>query len=203
MFLLTRPSDNVIDEFLRDNRNLELSYRPVGAARSSSQIVETALIGHGRADFERARQALINWKQFDLGWVTLFPRQASIDAGTNVAVLITHLGFWSLNGCRVVYQSQNTDTHFGYAYGTLTTHAESGEELFEVSIDESTNAVTYRIQVVAAPQHWLARLGTPYVRMLQARFRRDSIAAMRRAVSSSEPSGQRRNDDHDQDQSAQ
>jgi uncharacterized protein (UPF0548 family) len=87
-------------------------------------------IGRGTADFERSRTALAAWKQFDMGWVELFPRSASVEPGTIVAVLIRHLGFWSLNGGRVVYGvgDRHRGNHFGLAYGTLTNHAEGGEE---------------------------------------------------------------------------
>ena len=73
---------------------------------------------------------------------------------------------------------------FGYAYGTLTNHAESGEELFEVFVDPETGDVMYRIRAVSWPQATLARLGQPIVRVLQARFRRHSAAAMARATRS-------------------
>ena len=77
------------------------------------------------------------WKQFDIGWVETFPRHAPVAVGTVVAVLIRHLGFWSLNGCRVLYSvgSLADAARFGFAYGTLTNHAEAGEELFEVFLD--------------------------------------------------------------------
>lgn len=71
---------------------------------------------------------------------------------------------------------------FGFSYGTLSNHAESGEELFEVSIDARSGDVLYRIRAISWPQATLARLAPPIGRALQARFRRDSIAAMRRAM---------------------
>jgi len=74
------------------------------------------------------------------------------------------------------------DTESGFAYGTLTNHAEAGEELFEVFLDPQTDQVMYRIRAVSWPQVMLARLGQPIVRLLQARFRRDSAAAMKRAM---------------------
>ena len=107
MFFARRPSPATIDAAVARSRELQLSYSPTGIVRSEptayrfDQVVVP--IGRGRADFERARAALVAWKQFDLGWVELFPRHAPIDVGTNVAVLIRHFGFWSLNGCRVVY----------------------------------------------------------------------------------------------------
>ena len=101
-----------------------------------------------------------------------------------MAVLIRHLGFWSLNGCRVVYGvgGGTDETRFGFAYGTLTNHAESGEELFEVFIDPATEDVFYRIRATSWPRALLARVGQPIVRMLQARFRRHSVESMKRAT---------------------
>jgi uncharacterized protein (UPF0548 family) len=146
---------------------------------------QVVAIGHGETDFLRARTALMAWKHFDIGWVELFPKEAPIETGTVVAVLIRHLGFWSLNGARVLYHVGGNEnrTAFGFAYGTLTNHAEHGEELFEVRIDPESGDVLYRIRAVSWPQSPLARIGLPIVRLLQARFRRDSAAAMKRAVS--------------------
>jgi uncharacterized protein (UPF0548 family) len=187
MFFATRPSPERITTFLRDSQALPLSYGPVGLldAQGDHHIDEAEVqIGHGPDDFARACAALSGWQQFDVGWVETYPRQASIAVGTVVAVLIRHLGFWSLNGCRVVYHvgSHDAGARFGYAYGTLPNHAEAGEELFEVSMDPRTLAVTYRIRATSWPNATLAHLGQPIVRHLQARFRRDSLAAMVRAV---------------------
>jgi len=189
MFLLRRPSRREIERFLDRSRNLVLSYSPTGIARHQSaadRVSEHAVtIGHGEPDFERARLALAAWKHFDLGWVEAFPAQLSVEAGTDVAVLIRHLGFWSLNGARVLYQVGGFDgqDEFGFAYGTLTNHAESGEELFEVSIDRQSGDVMYLIRAVSWPQSPLTWIGQPLVRLLQARFRQDSAIAMRRAIS--------------------
>jgi uncharacterized protein (UPF0548 family) len=74
-------------------------------------------------------------------------------------------------------------TKFGFAYGTLPEHAESGEERFLIEWDRGENSVWYDILAFSRPRHWLARLGYPLTRRLQARFRRDSAAAMLKAVS--------------------
>jgi uncharacterized protein (UPF0548 family) len=188
MFLARRPSSATIERFLRACRDLPLSYGPPGILDrdfpSGTLDHATVTIGRGRCDFERARSALMAWKQFDIGWVETFPRPAPVAAGTIVAVLIRHLGFWSLNGCRVTYTigSPEDAVRYGYAYGTLTTHAESGEELFDVCLDPDTDDVLYRIRAISWPQATLARIGQPVVRLLQARFREHSAAAMRRAT---------------------
>ena len=189
MFLMRRPSPAEIERFLDRSRTLPLSYGPIGIVRHPSDVdrldEQVVIIGHGEADFERARIALASWTHFDLGWVEAFPVGAPIETGTVVAVLIRHLGFWSLNGARVLYQVGEADVQagFGFAYGTLTNHAESGEELFEVCIDRQSGDVMYRIRAVSWPQSALTWIGQPIVRLLQARFRHDSAVAMRRATS--------------------
>ena len=188
MFLMRRPSAVEIERFTDRSEKLPLSYGPAGLiwrpANRDRLDEEVVTIGRGRDDFDRARVALTNWKHVDIGWVQAFPRPRSIEPGTNVTVLIRHLGFWSLNGARVLYHvnGSNGGTAFGFAYGTLTNHAESGEELFEVSLDAQSGEVRYRIRAQSWPQHPLTRIGQPIVRLLQARFRRDSAAAMRRAL---------------------
>ena len=188
MFLARRPSPTAIERFLSASASLPLSYEPVGLVRDAvagaRPAETTTVIGRGAADFARARAALTAWQQFDIGWVELFPRPGSIAVGTVVAVLIRHLGCWSLNGCRVVYhlESSHDTRRFGVAYGTLTNHAESGEELFEVIVDPRTDEVVYRIRAASRPQVVLSGFGRPIVRVLQARFRHHSAAAMKRAI---------------------
>jgi uncharacterized protein (UPF0548 family) len=188
MFLARRPSLATIDRFLRESQVLPLSYSPTGIVTANPLREDldelTLVIGHGEAAFERARAALIAWAQFDIGWVETFPPAAPVVSGTVVAVLIRHFGFWSLNGCRVLYSvgGMNDVARFGFAYGTLTNHAESGEELFEVFIDPRTDEVIYRIRAISWPQATLARIGQPIVRVLQERFRQGSAAAMKRST---------------------
>ena len=196
MFLVRRPSQETVDRFLRESQDLPLSYGPVGIVQEKSQPPNrtaqmkwdldelTVVLGRGGAVFEKARRALLSWTHFDLGWVELFPPRAPVAVGTVVAIQIRHLGLWSLNGARVVYTvgSPTDGDRFGFAYGTLANHAEAGEELFEVALDRRTDDVTYCIRATSRPRAVLARLGQPAVRVLQARFRRDSGAAMKRAM---------------------
>ncbi|HYW70782.1 MAG TPA: DUF1990 domain-containing protein [Pyrinomonadaceae bacterium] len=185
MFLTHRPTTAEVERFLTQARDLPLSYEPVGIARDIPTgfrlDVAEAVVGKGEADFARAQDALRHWRQFELGWVELFPPNAPAEPGTFVAVLVHHGVLWSLNGCRVVY-SVGDESSFGFAYGTLTNHAEMGEELFQVSINRESDEVTYLIRAASKPRALLARIGYPYVRFCQARFRRDSLTAMRRAI---------------------
>jgi uncharacterized protein (UPF0548 family) len=186
MFLPRRPSPQRIKNFLERSQSLPLSYEPDRIAQQSPRGFKideaSTVIGQGVETFARAKQALQNWKQFELGWVELHPHGAPIEVGTVVAVLVRHLGFWSLNGCRIVYLIDEDEMKYGFAYGTLANHAEKGEEIFEVSFDPDSQAVTYRIRAASKAHAAAARLGYPYTRLLQERFRRDSMAAMRGAV---------------------
>jgi uncharacterized protein (UPF0548 family) len=196
MFFARRPSLQAIERFGARAPELPLSYGPIGIAQDPSEANTDGYdidgivvrVGNGPEGFDRAKAALASWKHFDLGWVEVFPKNASLDPGTVVTVLVRHLGFWSLNGCRVVYGLGDNVSRFGFAYGTLVSHAESGEEIFEVQLHPESDEVTYRIRAVSRPRAVLARFGYPMVRALQARFRRDSAEAMRRAT---EGAGQR------------
>jgi uncharacterized protein (UPF0548 family) len=185
MFLFHRPAPHEIDRFLVACGELPLSYAPVGLATAASPGFtideQIAVIGSGDAAFARAKAALRAWRHFELGWVELLPKGAPIARGTDVAVAVRHLGFWSLNGCRVVYPVES-DATFGFAYGTLDNHAERGEEIFQVSLGPETGEVSYLIRAASQPRAALARLGYPVTRALQARFRRDSARAMARAI---------------------
>ncbi len=193
MFLTRRPSPRKIEQFIEESHRLPHSYAPIGIAEQVPSDFNfdqaSGTVGRGREAFERAKRALTEWRHFDLGWVELFPRGAAIEPGSVVAVLVRHLGFWSLNGCRVVYTlgdytlgDRRTGSSFGFAYGTLTNHAEMGEEIFEVSLVPDSEEVVYRIRAVSKPRAALARIGYPMTRLLQARFRRDSISALRHAI---------------------
>jgi len=51
---------------------------------------------------------------------------------------------WSLNGCRVLYFLDDRwhGSTFGFACGTVANHAEQGQEIFEVSLNRASQAVT-------------------------------------------------------------
>jgi uncharacterized protein (UPF0548 family) len=190
MLLLRRPSSATIRDFLAAQGELDVTYAAVGATAGrppAGFVVDhtRAQLGFGAEDFQAARASLLEWRQFRLGWLELFPADAPIQAGTVVAVLARSLGGWWLNACRIVYEVDDAGppTRFGFAYGTLPDHAERGEERFLVEWDRETGAVWFDILAFSRPRHPLARIGYPWTRRVQKRFARDSATAMRRAVS--------------------
>ncbi|MGA9769000.1 MAG: DUF1990 domain-containing protein [Blastocatellia bacterium] len=141
-------------------------------------------VGSGAQTFNRAVEAMRDWNMFALRWVKLFHSRAPIEPGTTVCVCVHHLGFWSLNACRIIYvvDEDGPTKRFGFAYGTLTDHAERGEERFTLEWNHEDDSVSYDILAFSRPGQFLAHLGYPFARALQKRFARDSGQAMLRAV---------------------
>jgi uncharacterized protein (UPF0548 family) len=125
---------------------------------------------------------------FNMPWVRLHWPTTPIQVGANVAVVVHHFGFYSLNAARIVYvvNDDGPIARYGFAYGTLAEHAECGEERFTVEWNRSEGNVWYDILAFSRPQKTLARLGGPMSRMLQRRFAEASKAAMLAATGSSE-----------------
>ena len=185
MFLLRQPSPEAIQRFIASQRELPFSYPEVGATAvelPQGYIVDRNRIqlGRGKETYERAIAAVRNWKQFELGWVRMVPPHTPIEVGAVVAILTRHFGFWSLNACRVVYliDEDGPVKKFGFAYGTLSSHVERGEERFTIEWHMANDTVWYEILAFSRPNQFLVRLGFPLARSLQKRFARDSLAVM-------------------------
>ncbi len=189
MFMLREPSEAAVRRFISSQKGLPFSYKEVGASREGAPpgyVVDRyrVKLGEGPEAYERAREALIAWRQFDLGWVRLFPPGAPIEVGTTVVVLARHYGFWSLNPARIAYliEESGERERFGFGYGTLPGHGERGEERFAVEWRREDGSVHYDVLAFSRPKHPLAWLGYPFARLLQRRFARDSKRAMVEAV---------------------
>jgi uncharacterized protein (UPF0548 family) len=189
MFLFSRPTKDRIDAFLKERESDSFSYPEVGASRElagpSGFVFDhnRQLLGHGDVDFEKAKQAIRDWKMFDVPGIQLFYTDTPIEPGRTVAMLAAHLGFYSINSCRIVYVIDEPD-RFGFAYGTLREHVEMGEESFTVELHRDTGEVWYDIHAFSRPAHPLVKLGYPYGRYLQRQFARGSKESMKLAVQS-------------------
>jgi uncharacterized protein (UPF0548 family) len=189
MLLFTRPTDERIQTFLANQQDRQYSYDEVGATRgrlpSGYRVLhDRAELGYGSAQFARASEALNQWKMFDVPSVKLCWPTTPIQAGSLVAVLIKHFGFWSLNFCRIVYviDEESPVRRLGFAYGTLAEHAERGEERFTVEWDRSSDLVSYDILSFSRPGNWKTLVSYPVARRLQQHFVDYSLIAMVRAV---------------------
>ena len=193
MLSLRRPSTGMIRGFLEAQSKLGFTYPAVGATAitpPAGYVVDHTRIklGEGEEIFGRARAALVRWDQFWLGWVEAWSPATPLRTGEVVAVMARRFGLWWLSACRIVYVVDESGPicKFGFAYGTLPGHVESGEERFMIEWDQSDNSVWYDILAFSRPNHFLTRFGYLVVRRLQKRFGRDSATSMLRAVRSSD-----------------
>lgn len=189
MLSLRKPSAARLAEFLAAQSRLDFNYAAVGATAATPpagyNVDHTRIkLSEGGEAFAAARAALERWQQFRLGWVETWPADAPVQAGQVVAVTAHLFGLWMLNACRIVYvvDEDGPVTRYGFAYGTLPDHAESGEERFTIEWHKADDSVWYDILAFSRPRYFLARLGYPFARRVQKRFARDSAATMQRQI---------------------
>jgi uncharacterized protein (UPF0548 family) len=182
MFFIKRPNENQITRFLLRAAETDFTYAAHGATEGTAPVGYR--VDHNRIElgphWESAKRAIREWKMFDFPWVDLCRPTTAIETGSTVAILIRHFGFYSLNAARIVYTIDEPD-RFGFAYGTLTDHGESGEERFMVQRD-GDGKVWYDLKAFSRPNHVFAKFGYPVVWMLQKQFAYESKQAMFRAV---------------------
>jgi uncharacterized protein (UPF0548 family) len=185
LFRLRKPSEQDIRGFISQQQRSAFSYPEVGASANDipnryNVDRNRVLLGSGETTWQRAIVAIREWQMFNMPWLRLYWPTTSIEVGATVAILVEHLGFYSLNAARIVYVVDDDGPIFryGFAYGTLTEHSERGEERFTVEWDRSEGDVWYAILAFSRPRKALAKLGYPLSRMLQRRFAEGSKAAM-------------------------
>lgn len=187
MLSLSPPDSEQIVALIDELREAPFSYREVAATRASAEAPEVlpggydidrtqVVLGRGAAVWDAAKAALADWAPFHLPWIRV-EAEGVPAPGVLVAVMVKILGVWWTNLSRVVY-TVDEPHRFGFAYGTLAHHAETGEERFLVERARETGEVTYRILAFSRPRHPLARLGYPLVRATQRRFGVGSRAAL-------------------------
>jgi uncharacterized protein (UPF0548 family) len=189
VFRLTASTEAEIRRFIAKQKDSGFSYPEVGASatnapRGYNVDHNRVQLGTGEDTWQRATEAISAWRMFSMPWVSVHWPSAPILVGTDVAVSVHHLCFYSLNACRIVYvvDEDNIVKRFGFAYGTLAEHAESGEERFTVEWNRDDDRVWYDVLAFSRPRQTLARLGYPLARLLQKRFAEGSKTAMVEAV---------------------
>ncbi|MGO9600271.1 MAG: DUF1990 family protein [Isosphaeraceae bacterium] len=183
----------MILDFLAAQSKLDFTYPEVGATATvppvGYDVDHTRMkLGEGEEVFTRAKTALQRWEQFRLGWVEASAPKTMIETGDVMAVVARQVGLWWLNACRILYVVDEAEPshRYGFAYGTLPDHVEIGEERFLLERDRASGEVWYDILAFSRPRLLVARLGYPYVRLVQKRFAKASAAAMLRVVNNDE-----------------
>ena len=179
MVSLTIPPLAKTKAFLLAQTQLDTTYTPPNGTALSTKIdgydndYQRIMIGNGVHAFELAKQNIREWRMFPSHWTKILPELTPIRVGETVAMYARFGGIWWRNSCRIIYVIEES-TRFGFAYGTLPGHVECGEELFLVEMDAAGD-VWYTIKAFSKPRFWMARIGYPIMRLLQAKFRKAPI----------------------------
>ncbi|WP_448625239.1 DUF1990 family protein [Geodermatophilus sp. URMC 64] len=159
------------------------TYAEVGATREGplppgyAHAERTAVVGEGRAAFDRAVAAVFDWRMQRGAGLRVRASGSPREAGT---VVVLTAGFRRLGydiPCRVVWARTDGDEQ-GFGYGTLPGHPESGEEAFVVTL-RPDGAVVFTTRVFSRLASPLARLGGPVSRAVQAAALDRYVAAVR------------------------
>jgi uncharacterized protein (UPF0548 family) len=192
VFSLRKPSVDALCRILASESALDFTYSGIGAtfdqtSMPAGYVVDRTRVelGRGQVVFDRAKMALTRWRQFQLGWLEAFPADTPIRSGETVLVVARAGGMWWTNAARIVYvvdDNSPASSRFGFAYGTLPGHVESGEERFLIEWDHATDVVWFEVLAFSRPRHFLVRLNRRRARAMQKRFAAESTAAMQQYV---------------------
>ncbi len=173
--------------FLASQSGKPFSYAEVGCTSTRDGAPDgydldhnRVALGTGGAVFQAACAALQRWAMFPRSWARVEPPGAPLEEGRVVAVVVRAFGAWWMNACRIVYLVDEKEPvrRFGFAYGTLLDHVESGEERFVVEW-QPDDTVWYDVRAFSRPRAWFVRCAYPLVRRYQRRFVRDSQEAIK------------------------
>ncbi|WP_270352994.1 DUF1990 family protein [Microbacterium testaceum] len=144
-----------------------LTYTEVGATAGEMppgyhHVRARRVVGHGRADFERAADALLAGEAQRRAGARVTLSETPMRAGTRVTMRL-----WVFRIPCLVVWAERTDTVAGFAYGTLPGHPERGEERFTLTL-QPTGEVVFDIAAFSAPGRWFTRVGAPLGRLVQA-----------------------------------
>ncbi|MFE5590236.1 DUF1990 family protein [Streptomyces sp. NPDC056549] len=154
-----------------------LTYREVGATRTPDvlptgyhHLRHSTVVGHGRAAFEAAGAAVTTWRMHRSSGARVRADAGRAWPGVHLEVA---LGAGPLRlgvPCVVIWTAYEKE-RIGFAYGTLTGHAECGEESFVVEL-EPDGTVRFTVTAFSRPATWYTRLAGPLVPRLQHAYAR-------------------------------
>ena len=162
----------------------EVTYSPTGGTLTDSlpsgyhHDRYQRTLGDAPGAFERACDGLRGWQAHLGAGLVIQPRHAP-SVGSTVVAAIALGPITAIAPCRIV-AVVDEPRRFGFAYGTLPGHPESGEEAF--TINNTDEGVTFHIVAFSRPAAALARLGKPVSRRVQSATTRRYLDGLARWV---------------------
>jgi uncharacterized protein (UPF0548 family) len=176
-FQFSFPTKEQLDTLIESQRNTELTYNKYNL-QNYDHDKNQILLGSGKEVWEAAKRAIKQWAMFPDGWAQIYYQNPIFKKGDIVVMNARVFGVWWLNTARILTVVDD-DRHFGFAYGTLPNHVETGEELFQVLMDEQGD-VYYSITAFSRPRFWAVRFTYPLSRVFQKKFVKDSLQKMKK-----------------------
>jgi uncharacterized protein (UPF0548 family) len=167
-----RADDGTLDRFRARAASESLSYAEIGDSLDADLPPryehgrESVTIGTDAAAFAAGADGLRRWACHRAIGVRVWPEGAPLQEETTVALALPVGPLAILAACRIVRVVDEAD-RFGFAYGTLRSHPEIGEEAFVVHRDGNT--VSFTIATFWRAGDPVVRLGGPVTRHVQRR----------------------------------
>lgn len=183
MFYVQNPSDERILAVLAELADAPFTHVDVGSSEADLERAPPGYVldrygvelGRGQAVFERARAALERVDNYPPSFTRIVRQPGDLAPGQLFATVARHPGFVSVHPCRILYVLRE-EGRFGFGFGTLPGHAESGEERFLVTLQNGR--VRYDVQAFSRPHGLISRLAAPISRFYQLRFQRETVETM-------------------------
>lgn len=182
------------DSFNYDLKLIGATDRSISSLQKDDQLSEEGfllnharvLIGSGQETYEKGKNALQNWRHFQMNWTFVEPT-TPIKSGVKFCVCVKEFLPWLMMPLQVVYVNENKRSgkmkaSFSFGSGTLQGHLLAGEERFSVELDDK-NQVWYEILSFSKPAHFLSFMGYPYVQFRQKYFAKKSTDAVLKHIS--------------------
>lgn len=193
---LSRPSSGEMDAFVRRQRSkglncretgLVLRYLRTGERPSGLQLCErSAVVGHGRKAYERARGLLRKGKLLSgVHWAAIHFVGDPAEARDLATVAQCYRAVWSLNPCRVTHLSL-ARTRSTLAYATLEGHLLDGEEAIDVCLSRD-GSVRVRVASLSKGSGWLGALAVPFIVPIRRAFLSATVASFAAATCEATP----------------
>ncbi len=181
MFLLSRPTTGTLARLVDTERAADLTYAEAGATAGAMpdgyrhDHWDTDLGSFTADRFARLADATGHWQVQRGAGLTIYPGEP-VQAGATFALTFRLAAVYVAAAGRIVYVTEEPE-RFGFAYGTLPSHPEQGEEAFHVV--RRGSRLVLEITAFSRPRDLLARLGAPVTRAVQLRMTRAYLTALR------------------------
>lgn len=179
IYHLRRPTEQWLQDLVGQESSHELTYHDHGATLGSPperlhggaahHLSRRRRAGAGVDDMRLGRDAIRSWAGHRAMGMALEPPLPPLTEGATMAFAVKPLPLplWVSGACRVV-AVVDEDRRFGFVYGTLPHHPESGEEAFLVH-HHPDDTVEFEIAAFSRSNDPLVRFAGPVGRWMQHR----------------------------------